>query len=546
MTVHSLVPRPTSVSARSGRLLIGREATLATTAGAEAVEPLVREVIGRSTGFALCRGGEQATFGLAIDRHLGRLGPEGYRLVVDEQGVRLSASATAGLRNAVQTLRQVMGPKIYATSPEPGAIWSLPCVEIEDRPRFAWRGAHLDVSRHFMPASFLLRFVDLLAMHKLNVFHLHLTDDQGWRFPSRAYPRLTEVGAWRRESLLGHKGSGRFDGTPHGGAYRREQLAELVAFAAERNVTVVPEIDLPGHTQSAIAAYPELGNLDEQLEVWTGWGVSDHVLNAEPATLRFCETLLQELLEVFPSRHVHLGGDECPTAEWGTSSRARVRAAALGLGEAAELQGWFTSELCGFLRAAGRVPVGWDEILETGAVPAGAVVMSWRGVGGGVAAAKAGLDTVMCPERPCYLDHYQSDGPEEPLAIGGCNTLEDVYAYEPVPDDLDPVAAAHVLGSQVQLWTEYMPTAAGVEYMAFPRAAAFAEVVWSTGTRDIEELRQRLPAHLERLDVMDVNYRPLDGPRPWQAGGTGPRRRTPPRGQSADPATDRAAEGARN
>ncbi len=531
-----VVPRPTSLERTAGSVALDRSSVIVAPVAARPVAALLRALLSPATGYALPdaqpgapggaeRDGVGVDIALEVDPALDRLGPEGYRLVVGDAGIGLSSSSLAGLQNACQTLRQLVDPSIFGRAPRHGAAWTLPCVVVEDSPAFTWRGAHLDVARHFFPAHVVSRFIDLIALHKLNVLHLHLTDDQGWRFPSAAYPLLTEIGSWRAESMLGHARAGQFDGTPHGGAYTRSELADLVAYGAARNVTIVPEIDLPGHTQAAIAAYPSLGNLDETLEVWTRWGVSEHVLNTSDAALDFCRTILGEVLDVFPGTYVHVGGDECPKTEWSTSAPARARIAELGLAGEDELQGWFTAQLGEFLAGNGRRLVGWDEILEGGPLPVGATVMSWRGTRGGVAAARAGFDVVMCPEAPCYFDHYQSDDPEEPLAIHGRNTLADVYAYDPVPDGLGADAAHHVLGSQFELWSEYMPRPEDVEYMAFPRAAALAEVVWSGPGGDLAAFERRLAVHLARLDVLGVNYRPLAGPHPWQRGGRGARRR---------------------
>jgi hexosaminidase len=403
--------------------------------------------------------------------------------------------------------------------------WAAEGVEIEDKPRFAWRGAMLDVGRHFMPLSFVERFVDLLAAHKFNTLHLHLTDDQGWRFPSQRYPRLTEVGSWRSGTMRGFRGQRGSDETPHGGYYRPEDLTELVGYAAARFVTIVPEIDLPGHTRAAIAAYPELGNTDDKQPVSTHWGIDTHVLNMEPATVDFCRHVLGDVVGIFPGEFVHIGGDECPREEWENSQAAKARAAELGLqGGIDGLQAWFTGQMNEHLRSRGRRLIGWDEIAER-ELPPGAAVMSWRNEEAGFEAAAAGHDVVMAPQSVCYFDHYQSDAPDEPLAIGGLTTLRDVYRYEPVPATLPPGAAAHVLGTQFQIWTEYMPGPGDVEYMAFPRACAFAEVAWTDGPRDWEQFAPRLSLHLARLDALAVNYRPLEGPRPWQRGGEGARKR---------------------
>jgi hexosaminidase len=318
------------------------------------------------------------------------------------------------------------------------------------------------------------------------------------------------------------------DGTPHGGFYSAQALGALVAYAAQRNVTVLPEIDLPGHVQAVVASYPELGCAPGLVEVSTYWTISPHVLNCSQQAMGFCADVVDELLEIFPSRYVHLGGDECPRTEWVADAGVQARLAELGLPGADALQGWFTARMAELVAARGRRLVGWDEIVESGPLPPGTTVMSWRGEQGGILAAGAGFDVVMCSDRPLYLDHYQSGSPDEPLAIHGSNTWEDVYAYSPVPQQLaaaGDVAAAHVLGTQFQVWTEYLPDSRAVEYMAFPRGVALAEVAWSGPGGDVTDFRGRLEAHLRRLDGLGVNYRPLSGPRPWQAGGTGARRR---------------------
>lgn len=436
------------------------------------------------------------------------LGPEGYRLAVGDEGVRITAARPAGAFYARQTLRLLLPPETIAAPPEDAPEWRLPRVEIVDRPRFAWRGVHLDVARHFMPIEWIHRLVDLAALHKLNVLHLHLTDDQGWRVEIERYPRLTEIGAWRRESMAGHYTEARFDGTPHGGFYTQDELRRLVAYADERHVTVLPEIDLPGHMQAAIAAYPELGNTGEAGEVRTAWGISEHVLNVDESTVRFCTAVLDEVLEIFPSRYVHVGGDECPKEEWRASPRAQELMRERGLADEDELQSWFMRRLGEHLEARGRIMVGWDEILEGGLAP-GAVVISWRGESGGIAAAEAGHDVVMAPEEFTYLDWAQSADPGEPVAIhpGRVTDLAEVYGYEPVPAELPAGARRHVLGAQAQLWTEYVPDPTHAEYMYFPRLCAFAEVVWSEGPRDVRELEPRLREHLKRLDALGVNYR---------------------------------------
>lgn len=332
----------------------------------------------------------------------------------------------------------------------------------------------LDVSRHFLPKDDVLRYLDLLAAHKLNVFHFHLTDDQGWRVEIKRYPRLTEVGAWRSRTKYGHRASELWDETPHGGYYTQDDIREIVAYAAERHIRVVPEIDIPGHSQAAISAYPELGNTDvvdtAALSVWDTWGVNPNVLAPSDHTLRFFEGVFEELLELFPaevSPFVHVGGDECPKDQWKQSPAAQARIRELGLADEDELQSWFIRHFDSWLTARGRRLIGWDEILE-GGLAEGAAVSSWRGYAGGIAAAEAGHDVVMCPEQQVYLDHRQHGGPDEPMPIGYVRTLEDVYRFEPVPSALSEEAARHVLGTQANVWTEVMQNRARVDYQVFP------------------------------------------------------------------------------
>lgn len=517
-----VVPAPVAVRLGEGSFTLDASTVLR---GPAELTALVRDALARATGLPLVDAvdGDVAAgaVAVALDESLGA---EAYRLAVTESAVRIDGGDAAGVFYAVQTLRQLLPPAAFRSAPLAGVTWELPVVEVDDAPRFGWRGFHLDVVRHFMPKSFLLRLIDLLAMHKLNVLHLHLTDDQGWRFESHRYPRLTEVGAYRRQTRWPKERSG--DGTPHGGYYTQDDLREVVAYAARRFVTVLPEIELPGHVQAALASYPELGNEPgTPLPVLETWSVNENVLNPEESTLRFFQDVFEEVLDVFPGRFVHVGGDECPKTQWERSSRAQDLIKERGVDDEDGLQSWFISQLGEWLAERGRRLVGWDEILQ-GGLARGATVMSWRGESGGIAAARQGHDVVMTPSAWTYFDYYQSDDPDEPYAIGGHIPLAHAYAYEPVPADLSAEEAAHVLGSQCQLWTEYMPDSRHVEYMAFPRACAFAEAVWSPPERrSFDDFSARLGPHLARLDALDVNYRPLGGPRPGQQGGTGRRRR---------------------
>ncbi|MFF8290284.1 beta-N-acetylhexosaminidase [Streptomyces sp. NPDC016309] len=546
---------------------IDDETMLDARPGTEGVARWFRATVGAATGLPFPDGDDADNrIVLSIDPELA---PEGYRIVIDGYAQRISGGSAAGVFRGAQTYRQLLGPDAHRRAPvgPPGREWAVPTVVVEDAPRFPWRGLMLDVARHFLPKDDVLRYVDLLAAHKLNVLHLHLTDDQGWRLEIRKYPRLTEVGAWRARTKRGHRASALWDDTPHGGHYTQDDIREIVVYAADRHVSVVPEIDVPGHSQAAIAAYPELGNTDvtgpAALPVWDTWGVNRNVLAPTDHTLRFYEDVLEEVLELFPSPFVHLGGDECPKDQWRASPAAQARIAELGLADEDGLQAWFVRHFDRWLADRGRRLIGWDEILEGGSraegrapvesdeeegvrnerpcdeerregvraaggettslgLAPGAAVSSWRGYAGGIAAAEAGHDVVMCPEQHVYLDHRQDEGPDEPVPIGYVRTLEDVYRFEPVPPGLSPEAAAHVIGTQANVWSEVLDSRARVDYQVFPRLAAFAEVAWSTrlpadpAARDFADFARRMTVHYRRLDALGVGYRPPGGPLPWQ------------------------------
>jgi hexosaminidase len=449
-----------------GTFELGYASTVTAGSGAEPIADLLRTLLRPATGLPLPRAGTGGTVTTTCDPAVGD-NPEAYTLDVTGDGVRIVGASPAGARHAVQTLRQLLPPAAVGPGPMEAGPLALPLLHIGDAPTLGWRGGMLDVARHFMPVEFVLRFLDLLALHKFNVLHLHLTDDQGWRLPVQRYPLLTEIGGHRAGSRLGHQrrqppGTPEHDGIPHGGSYTRADIARIVRHASDLGISVVPEVDLPGHTQAAIAAYPELGNTGERLAVRTAWGISRHVLNLQPETVDFCRHVLDELVELFPSPYVHLGGDECPRDEWRASEAARRRVAELGLASVDQWQGHLLDELAKHLTGHGRKVIAWDEVLDSGAPP-GTTVMSWRNERGGVTAARAGMDAVMAPNTPTYFDHYQADPAGEPLAIGGLSTIEQVYAYRAVPAELEPDQARHVLGSQFQLWTEYLPTPAHVE-----------------------------------------------------------------------------------
>ncbi|WP_410621108.1 beta-N-acetylhexosaminidase [Amycolatopsis sp. cmx-8-4] len=481
----SLVPRPAELKRHSGFFALDAGVRVVAGPGAGRAADLL-------TGFVDAGHGPEIRLSLRPG-----LGPEEYELDVTEDLVTLVASAEAGLFHGVQTLRQ-LGPDRW------------PCLRIRDRPRLAWRGVLLDVARHFMPLGFLYEFVDLIALHKYNVLHLHLTDDQGWRLEIDGRPKLTDVGAWRSESMVGAAGSTVFDGVPHGGFYTRAELRGLVGHAAARGVRVVPEIDLPGHVRAALAAYPELGNRPERpLPVWTEWGISPDILGMHDAALDFCRDVLTQTAEIFPSRHLHIGGDECPTTQWETAPAALARAQALGLRDTAELHAWFLGELHGFLGELGRQSVCWDETGRSpGSLPPAMTVASWRDAAHGAQAVARGHQVIMAPHTSTYFDYPQTDGPGEPPREL-VTTLADVHAYDPLEGNLpaaDPDNGGRpgVIGTQAQLWTEHAPTPDHVRQLAFPRLCALAESAWSPGPRDYADFEARLAGHLDLLRALNA------------------------------------------
>ncbi len=432
--------------------------------------------------------------------------PEGYHLTVNTDGVTIAGASPAGVFYGIQTLRKAL--------PVTKGKAKLPAVEINDYPRFSYRGAHLDVSRHFFTVDSIKRFIDILALHNINRFHWHLTDDQGWRFEMKKYPKLSTIAAERDETVIG-RNSGEYDGQHYGPfQYTQDDCREIVAYAAERHITVIPEIDLPGHMQAALAAYPEYGCTGGPYEVWKMWGVSENVLCAgNDATLQFIEDVLTEIVEVFPSEYIHVGGDECPKTEWEKCPKCQARIKALGLKDddkhSAEmyLQSFVISHAEKFLNSKGRKIIGWDEILEGELAPT-ATVHSWRGISGGLEAAKKGHNCIMSPNTYMYFDYYQTKHTDdEPLAIGGYVPVETVYNYEPMHPSLTPEQQKHIIGVQANLWTEYIHTFTHVEYMELPRMAALCEVQWcKPENKDYENFKQRVIPLVELYDIKGYNY----------------------------------------
>lgn len=443
---------------------------------------------------------------LTIDKTIANA--EGYKLDADAKQIRIAGASAAGVFYGIQTLRKSL-PLVNGKASKV----SIPAVHITDAPRFAYRGTHLDVSRHFVTADSVRQFIDMLALHNINRFHWHLTDDQGWRIEIKKYPLLTQIGSKRAQTVIGHN-SGKYDGKPYSGFYTQKQIRDIVKYAADRYITIVPEIDLPGHMQAALAAYPDMGCTGGPYEVWQKWGVSDNVLCAgNDKTLTFIDNVLKEITQLFPSKYIHVGGDECPKTQWQKCPKCQARIKALNLeakdGHSAEerLQSYIITHASNYLKSLGRNTIGWDEILE-GGLAEGATVMSWRGESGGIAAAKQHHDVVMTPNSYLYFDYYQSlDKANEPLAIGGYLPLETVYSYEPMPKELTADEARHIIGVQANIWTEYMPTFKQMQYMALPRLAALSEVQWSQpALKDYNSFTNRLTEFTHLYDRLGYNY----------------------------------------
>ena len=509
----NILPKPVHVKLNEGLFEITKTTRIMVDAETRELGDLLSSLLATATGFEMDVSiGEPVrnSIHLSLDPSMTDLGDEGYQLSVDKKGAVIEASAEAGIFYGIQSLRQLLPVEIFSQGDMPDIRWIMPCVEIRDMPRFKWRGMHLDVCRHFMPVDFVKKYIDLIAIQKMNRLHLHLTDDQGWRIDIKAYPKLAEISAWRDETLVGHYNDEprTFDGRRHGGYYTHEDIREMVEYAKDRYVTLVPEIEMPGHAQAALAAYPELSCTGGPFKVSTFWGIREEVFCAgNEKTFEFLENVMKEVLDLFPGEYIHVGGDECPKLRWEKCPKCQSRIREEGLHDEHELQSYFIKRMEKYLAANGRRLIGWDEILEGGLAP-NATVMSWRGETGGIAAAGSGHDVVMTPYGYTYFDYYQADPETEPLAIGGYLPIDTVYAYDPVPTELEEKYRHHILGVQGQVWTEYIPTPEKVEYMAFPRACAMAEIGWTPLDRkNYTEFTGALAHHLKRLDYLDVNYR---------------------------------------
>ncbi len=428
----------------------------------------------------------------------GNQSAEAYSMQVTKQNI-LITGYPAGVFHGLETLFQLMNGQIEI---------SVPCVSITDKPTFGWRGMHLDVSRHFFTKEEIKKYLDYLALYKFNVFHWHLTDDQGWRIEIKKYPLLTQLGSERKETVIGKcSDTAHYDGKPYGGFYTQEDIKEIVRYATARHIVIVPEIEMPGHARAAMAAYPQFSCTGGPFEVATTWGGFDDVFCPKPETFQFLEDILTEVMQLFPGPYIHIGGDECRKKRWKSCPSCQALMKKEGLKNENELQSYFIRQIETFVHAHGKQMIGWDEILEGGLAP-NAIVMSWRGATGGIKAAKQKHQVVMSPGTPCYFDHYQSkDRSTEPLAIGGFNPLENVYLYEPVPAKLLPAERKYILGAQGNVWTEYITTFSQVEYMSVPRMCALSEALWSPASKKAYAgFLERLKLHQRLLDRMKVNY----------------------------------------
>ena len=521
----AIIPAPLKLEQRAGSFHLTPSTRICVDTASRESGDLLATRLRASTGYPLeisTQPLERDCIVLATQDAKADLGAEGYELSVSSNQVVIRAPEAAGVFYGTQSLLQLLPPEIFSAAVVSNTEWRLPCVEIEDQPRFKWRGVMLDVSRHFFTKDEIKRFLDEMALHKLNTFHWHLVDDQGWRIEIKKYPKLTEVSAWRKQSAVvppdpshtylhpawADPTSAVFgaDGR-YGGFYSQDDIREVIAYAAARHITIIPEIEMPGHSVAALAAYPQFACAGEQFSTEIKAGVNHGVYCAgNDATYEFLQNVLMEVFQLFPGKYIHIGGDEVPIDQWQHCPKDQALIKREGLKDASQIESYFIRRMEKFVTAQGRTLIGWSEI-RNGGLASSAVVMDW--IGGGVEAATAGHDVIMTPTDHCYFDYYQStDHSIEPRAIGGFQPLNHVYTFEPVPAKLPPEAAPHVLGGQANIWTEYIASFKHVEYMAFPRLCALAEVTWSPReSRDWDDFMRRIEIHARRLDELGINYR---------------------------------------
>ena len=518
-----IIPQPVSMVKGEGSFVISAETSLSANGKKEAATAaFLNDYLQQYYGFKLKLTTKDVKNSIRLKTMSDATGleAEAYRLVSDKSGILIEGKSAIGVFYGMQTLLQLLPV-------EKSKELTIPAVTINDKPRFAYRGAMLDVGRHFFSTAFVKKYIDYLALHKLNYFHWHLTEDQGWRIEIKKYPNLTKVGAWRNGTIIGrHPGKGS-DNKPYGGYYTQEEVKEIVKYAADRFITVVPEIEMPGHSSAAIAAYPQLSCFPDTVTnlpanmisakskeekgkgrikfVQETWGVFEDVYNPSEYTFKFLQDVIDEVVKLFPSKYIHIGGDECPKEAWKKSAFCQNLIKEKGLKDEHGLQSYFIQRIEKYINSKGRILIGWDEILEGGLAP-NAIVMSWRGEAGGIAAAKEKHKVIMTPGSHVYLDHSQTKK-EDSVTIGGFTTLEKIYSYEPIPKELNEEQAVYVLGAQGNVWTEYMPSSSKVEYMVFPRLSALSEVLWSPKqNKDWNSFQQKMTKQKKRYDMWGTNY----------------------------------------
>lgn len=505
----TIIPQPQEMELLEGSFTFDQNTSIYADSTFHVAVNFLRNYMQNGAGIALGTSTkDEANITFALDPELPS---EGYTLDISEEKIQIKAADASGAFYATQTIRQMLPAQLELANAVTNQSISINAVKIVDAPTFRYRGMHLDVARHFFDKEFVKEYIANLSMLKMNYFHWHLTEDQGWRIEIKKYPRLTTHAAYRDETLIGHYNTSpqEFDGKRYGGFYTQEDIKEVVAFAEAHNVTIIPEIEMPGHAQAAISAYPELGCTGEAVPVATKWGVFENIYCPNQKTFSFLEDVLTEVMDLFPGEFIHIGGDEAPKKQWKECSHCQKLIRDLNLKDENGLQSYFIKKIEAFVNSKGKKIIGWDEILEGGLAP-NATVMSWRGTEGAVEAAKEGHDVILTPGSHAYFDHYQADLSDEPLAIGGFLPLKKVYSFNPIPVELTTEESKYVLGAQGNVWTEYMPTTDQVEYMAFPRILAMSEVVWRGPTTDLENdyanFLTRVEPFMTRMDVLDINY----------------------------------------
>lgn len=495
-----LIPQPSSIEMKKGSFVLNKETVIqadVTMFEAQYLQQAIKQQTGLDLKIvAASIHPNKISLSHSVDVHNNK---EGYGMMISIKNIAIYAEHPEGFFYGIQTLLQLLPSETKKTI-------NVPCLVISDEPKYAWRGMHLDCARHFFPVDFIKKYIDELALYKMNTFHWHLTDDQGWRIQIKQYPKLTEVGAWRNGSTVGHYREHVFDTVRYGGFYTQEEIKSVIAYASERHITIIPEIEMPGHAVAALAAYPQYSCTGGPFEVAKQWGVLDDVFCPKAETITFLENILDEVIALFPSTYIHIGGDECPKTRWKKCPHCQALIKEKGLKDEHELQSYFVQTIEKYVNSKGRKIIGWDEILEGGLAP-NAAVMSWRGTEGGIAAAQQHHFVVMSPGSHCYFDHYQGDPKNEPLAIGGYTPVEKVYSFNPTPAKLTPEEATYILGGQANVWTEYINTPAQVEYMVFPRIMALSEALWGTAnTSKYTDFQNRLLQQLPFLDQKAINY----------------------------------------